>query len=322
MDIPQLTTDLAKRAIAGTASENDLDTVIAWPKEQIELLFDCTEKIRTHFFGNTVEPCAIMNIKSGACSEDCAFCSQSRHNRTEIPIQPLSEKEDILSHYRAARAQGLSFGVVSSGKRLSSRELENLAEVFRKCEGDVHASLGVLTDDEFEMLKRAGLVCYNHNLETNREFFPRIVSTHTFEERLETVRRAKKHGIRACCGGIFGLGESWQDRKSLCLELKALDVDVIPVNFLNPIPGTRVQAPKESPLEFLKIVSLFRIGHPDKVIKVCGGRELHLKDLQTKMFRAGANGFISGDYLTTKGDTVASDDRMLADLGLEKRGHT
>jgi biotin synthase len=178
--------------------------------------------------------------------------------------------------------------------------------------------LGILDEEDFRLLSKSGVVCYNHNLETSRDFFPRVVSSHGYEERLETVKRAKRADMAVCCGGLFGMGETWVDRLKLCLELRALDVDIIPLNFFHPFPGTPLSAPTETPLEFLKIVSLFRLAHPDKVIKVCGGRELNLGRLQPLMFYAGANGYISGDYLTTKGDPVEADEEMIQALGLRK----
>jgi biotin synthase len=171
---------------------------------------------------------------------------------------------------------------------------------------------------EFGLLKDGGVVCYNHNLETSRSFFKNVCTTHAYDDRIATVKRAKKAGIHVCCGGIFGLGESWKDRRSLCLELMALDVDTVPINFFNPISGTRASPPTERPLEFLKIVSMFRLALPDKTIKVCGGREFHLGNLQPLIFFSGANGYVSGGYLTTKGDGIEADDRMIEMLGLKK----
>ena len=311
---------LYERAIKKSTDEDDLDMVIGWKEEELSVLFSCTDLVRRHFFGNTVRPCAIMNIKSGGCPEDCAFCSQSAHNAASITTAKLSDKQEIIECFKPAHARSLSFGVVSSGRRLSAEEVEYVAEALTECGGDVHASLGILNGGELALLRKAGVVCYNHNLETSRDYFKKIVTTHTYDERLETVKRAKQAGMAVCCGGIFGMGETWEDRKSLCLELKRLDVDTIPLNFLNAIPGTRLTPPGESHLEFLKIISLFRIGHPDKAIKACGGREINLGRAQNLMFYAGANGYISGDYLTTKGDGFDSDDAMIEALGLEKSG--
>ncbi len=309
---------LFENAVIKQTTETDLQTVINWPEDKLSILFACTDQIRRHFFYDTVSPCAIMNIKSGGCGEDCAFCSQSSHNSATVTVKPMSESSEILKAYSAAARRDLAFGVVSSGRKLSPVDLKELADTLSSLKAPVHASLGILSEDEFEQLKKAGVVCYNHNLETGRRHFNKIVSTHTYDQRIETVRRAKAAGMSVCCGGIFGMGESWQDRKDLCMELRALDVDTVPINFLNAIEGTRLSRPKESALEFLKIIALFRIGLPDKNIKVCGGREINLGKLQGMMFFAGANGYISGDYLTTSGDSVDSDDCMIEGLGLKK----
>jgi len=309
---------LYQKALGDAIQEPDMDEVIAWPEEQLSVLFACTDQLRRHFFKHTVQPCTLLNIKSGNCSEDCAFCSQSSHNNAAITKKGLSSAEEIIQSFQHAHKNNLSFCVVSSGKRLSPGEVRQVAEALHTCGHPTHASLGILSDDDFKILKEAGVFCYNHNLETSRNHFGSIVTTHTYDQRVDTVKRAKKAGLKVCCGGIFGLGETWQDRKALCRELKTLDVDTIPLNFLNPIPGTRMHKPQESAWDFLKIVSLFRLCHPSKTIKVCGGRELHLGKLQILMFYAGANGYVSGGYLTTSGDGIESDDLMIRTLGLEK----
>jgi biotin synthase len=309
---------LYEKAVQNRIVKSDLDSIINWPDSELSLLFACADQVRRCFFGNRVEPCAIMNIKSGGCSENCAFCAQSAHNKAEIKVQPLSSAEEITEAFRAAKRKNLPLGLVSSGRKLSTKEIGSIAEAITQWGGPVHASLGILTDEEFNLLKQAGVVCYNHNLETGRNFFPKIVTTHTYDQRIETVRRAKKAGMKICCGGIFGLGESWADRKELCLELARLDIDSIPLNFLNAVAGTALGKPRETPLEFLKIVSLFRIAHGPKKILVAGGREVNLGKLQPLIFFAGANGYISGDYLTTSGDPVESDDAMIAALRLRR----
>ncbi|MFW6220848.1 MAG: biotin synthase BioB [Fibrobacterota bacterium] len=318
MSFFDLADNLYNKAINKQTSPHDLDTVIEWPDDKLSILFACCDQVRRHFFNDRVSPCAIMNIKSGGCSEDCAFCSQSSHNKATVSVKPMSERKQILDAYSAAQHCDLDFGVVSSGRKLSPSDLHSLIDTISSCEGPVHASLGILSDEEFRKLRQAGVVCYNHNLETSRNHFSNIVTTHNYDQRIKTVKRAKAAGMSVCCGGIFGMGERWEDRKDLCMELRNLDVDTVPINFLNAIEGTRVGRPKESPLEFLKIVALFRIGLPDKNIKVCGGREVNLGKLQGMMFYAGANGYISGDYLTTSGDSIDSDDTMLKGLGLKK----
>ncbi|MFP4015061.1 MAG: biotin synthase BioB [Chitinispirillaceae bacterium] len=310
---------LFQKAIADKIDEKDLELISEWPLEKISVLFAAADGARTHFCGKEVDPCTLMSIRSGGCGEDCAFCSQSAHNSTDVKIQELAHPDEISRRCEQAYEAGFPFCVVSSGRRLTRKDLETVLSALSGCRGEKHASLGILSDEEFSMLVRAGVTCYNHNLETSRSYFPKIVTTHSYDERVDTVRRAKRAGLNVCCGGIFGLGETWTDRIEFCLELRELDVDTVPINFLNAIPGTRVSPPRESPMEFLKIVSMFRLALPSKCIKVCGGREVNLGSLQSMIFLAGANGYVSGGYLTTPGAGTDADDRMIRALGLEKR---
>lgn len=320
MDLFEKAAHLYTRAAAGAIDENDIATIIEWPLESMSVLFGATDQIRLKYCGSTTDPCSLMNVKSGACSEDCAFCAQSGHNHaSSVDVTGLADPELIRQRLAHARKHNLPFCVVSSGRRLSHDEVVTICDALKGQPGEKHASLGILDKDEFRMLHDAGVICYNHNLETSRAFFPEIVSTHTWDERVETVKSAKAAGLSVCCGGIFGIGETWDDRRDLCLQLKALDVDKIPINFFNPLPGTRLNPPKESPLEFLKIVALYRLVLPKKSIKVCGGREYHLGALQSLLFYAGANGYISGGYLTSQGAGVDADDVMVGALGLKKR---
>ncbi|MFP4164393.1 MAG: biotin synthase BioB [Chitinispirillaceae bacterium] len=311
--------DLFDKATQNGINEQDLHLIANWPLEKITLLFAAADETRNFFCQKEVAPCTIMNIRSGGCSEDCAFCSQSAHNDTDVKIQELSSPHEIADRCQNAYQAGLPFCVVSSGRRLTGKDIESICTTLFNCEGEKHASLGILSREEFSMLVKAGVTCYNHNLETSRSFFPRIVTTHEYDDRVNTVKRAKEAGLHVCCGGIFGLGESWADRIEFCQELRELDVDTIPINFLNAIPGTRVSPLKESPLELLKIVSMFRLAMPSKVIKVCGGREVNLGTLQSMMFFAGANGYITGGYLTTPGAGLDADEKMIQALGFQKR---
>jgi len=310
---------LYTQASAQTISDDDIAAVVNWPIESVSVLFSVADQLRLHYCGNEVDPCSLMNVKSGGCSEDCAFCAQSGHSHTSVNVTDLAKPEEIRERLANARKHNLPFCVVSSGRRLTRDQVGTICSALKGSAGEKHASLGILDKEEFAMLVDAGVVCYNHNLEASSSYFPKIVSTHTWEERVNTVRCAKAAGLRVCCGGIFGVGETWNNRVQFAKELKELDVDTIPINFFNPVPGTRAKAPKESPLEFLKIVSLFRIMLPAKTIKVCGGREFHLGSLQSLLFYAGANGYVSGGYLTTKGAGVDADDVMIASLGLQKR---
>lgn len=310
---------LFEKSVNEKIEESDIDMIIAWPQEQLSVLFACADQVRRRFFDDSVDPCSLMNIKSGNCSEDCAFCSQSAHNHSSVQIRELATPEEIKIQADKAYEHNLPFCVVSSGRRLSTNEIRKICDTLKDCPVEKHASLGILDESELQMLKDAGVVCYNHNIETSRSFFPKIVTTHTWDERVETIRRAKKVGLHVCCGGILGLGESWKERKEFCIQIRDLDIDTVPLNFLNAIPGTRLSTPQDSPLDFLKAVSLFRLVMPKRTIKVCGGRELHLGPLQGLLFFAGANGYVSGGYLTTTGAGVDKDDILIKSLGLNKR---
>lgn len=310
---------LFEKAVAEGIDRQDLKLISEWPIEKISILFAAADGVRSHFCGKEVDPCTLMSIRSGGCSEDCAFCSQSAHNNTDVKVEELASPDEISRRCEQAYDAGFPFCTVSSGRRLTRTDLETVCGALSGCKGEKHASLGILSDEEFSMLVNAGVTCYNHNLETSRSFFPNIVTTHSYDERVDTVIRAKRAGLNVCCGGIFGLGESWADRIEFCLELRDLDVDTVPINFLNAIPGTRVSPPKETPMELLKIVSMFRLALPSKCIKVCGGREVNLGSLQSMIFLAGANGYVSGGYLTTPGAGTDADNQMIKALGLEKR---
>lgn len=312
---------LYEKSVNDNIDEADMDMIISWPQHELSVLFACADQVRRNFFDNSVDPCSLMNIKSGNCSEDCAFCSQSAHNSSSVQIRELATAEEIKIQAHKAFDHHLPFCVVSSGRRLSTDEIRKICTTLKECPGEKHASLGILDENELQMLKDAGVVCYNHNIETSKSFFPRIVTTHGWDERVETVKRAKKVGLHVCCGGILGLGESWKERKEFCMQIRDIDVDTVPLNFLNAIPGTRLNAPVDSPLDFLKVVSLFRLSMPRRTIKICGGRELHLGPLQALLFFAGANGYVSGGYLTTPGAGVDKDEIMIKSLGLDKRIH-
>ena len=319
MNLFETASYLYDRACCGATDDNDLETVINWPNDDLPVLFGATDMLRRRYHGNSVDPCSLMNVKSGGCSEDCAFCAQSAHSETRVDVTGLAQPSEIRQRLAEAKNRGLPFCVVSSGRRLTRSQIGSICDALKGEPGEKHASLGILDDTEFAMLRDAGVVCYNHNLETGSTYFPSIVSTHTWDERAATVKRAKSAGLHVCCGGIFGIGEAWNDRKQFVLELRELDVDTVPVNFFNPVPGTRIPPPGESALDFLKIVALFRMALPEKTVKVCGGRELHLGSLQPLLFHAGANGYVSGGYLTTGGAGVDADDAMIASMGLVKR---
>ncbi len=279
-------------------------------------------RIRYNSFKNVISSCSIISAKQGSCSEDCRFCSQSTHYGADISTFPLIQKERISKAVESARKFNVnSIGVVTSGYSLSEdkdfNRICDYVHALSKEDGiPIHTSIGVVTGEMAEKLVSSGVRMINHNLETSEKYFPNVCTTHSYKERVETIKNAKKVGMEVCSGGIFGIGESVEDRLDLAFALKALDVDAIPLNFLNPVEGTPLSFEKPlEPMEILKIVAVFRFIFPDKEIKIAGGREANLRDLQSWMFYAGANSTMIGNYLTTKGRGVNEDLQMIKDLG-------
>jgi len=268
-------------------------------------------EVRDRLHGRSVELCAIVNAKSGRCSEDCAFCAQSGHHRTGAPVHPFIGAKAVAEAASEAKAAGVTrFGIVASGLAPTEDEFAGLLEAVAKVaslgmEPDV--SVGLLSEERLAALVRAGMRRLHHNLETSASFFPSICTTHDYAEDVELVRGALAMGVHVCCGGLFGLGETWEDRAELGLLLSSLGVRSVPVNFLNPIPGTRLEArPVLAPAEAAAIVALLRLLLPAAVIRVCGGREAVFGDDPLPVLDAGANGMMVGNYLTTPGSSPQS----------------
>jgi biotin synthase len=263
--------------------------------------------------------CGIVNARSGQCTEDCAFCAQAARHKTGIETYDFIDSNRMAEATGRALASGAtSLGIVTSGRshafESAFADIRRLVEASRQVGRiELHASIGMLSIDEARNLKELGIVRINHNLETSRAFFPKIVTTHTWDERIGTVRNAKEAGLQTCCGGIFGLGESDADIADLALTLRELDVDAIPLNFVIPIKGTRIETTDLTPGRCLSIIACFRFANPTKTIKAAGGREHHLRDYQSWALAAGANSFIVGDYLTQKGRPPEDDIKMLED---------
>jgi biotin synthase len=289
----------------------------------LPLLFYGASWIRAHYHRDGIKLCAIVNAKSGRCPEDCAFCAQSAHHRTRIDTYPLMTPHQILSKAREAAAMGAGrFSIVTSGKSLTAKELEEVIRAIELLKKETNltlcASTGMISQDAAHRLKEAGLSRYHHNLETAPSFFPLICTTHAYGEDLETLNNVQEAGLEVCSGGIFGLGESPAQRLELAFTLREAGVNSVPLNFLNPIAGTPLeQTRRVAPLEILKFMALFRFILPDRDIRICGGREHGLQDLHPLIFWAGANGIMIGNYLTTRGRDHQADLQMIRDLGLE-----
>jgi biotin synthase len=292
--------------------------------ETLQELFSAAENIRKTFIGNDIEFCAIVNAKSGACSEDCAYCAQSSKSRSEVKIYPFIGKVAVMSQALEAKRGGVRrFSIVTSGRKPSKKDLKAIAETLeeiKKAGLGVCASLGLLDRDELSYLQEHGLERYHNNLEASELFFPSICSTHSYREKIRTIESARSIGLSVCSGGIFGMGESWRDRIDLAFTLRDLDVDSAPINFLNPIKGTRLDHLQPlMPDEALKVISIFRFVLPQKEIRVCGGRIQTLGDSHPMIFRAGADSVMTGNYLVTTGRTYEDDLKILKTVGLRVR---
>lgn len=294
---------------------------------EILSLADASNRIREHYCGRRIDLCSIINAKSGRCPEDCRFCAQSSHYSTGCTEYPLLKVDRLIEAAKQAKEIGATnFCIVTSGRQLDEDEFHSVClaieEIQRKVDIAVDGSLGFLSMDRASRLKEAGISRYNHNLETSKDYYPNICSTHKFNNRVQTVIALKVAGISTCCGGIVGLGEESHQRIELAFALKDLDVDCVPINILNPRPGTPLFSDalkRIEPMEVIQTIAIFRMILPKVIIKVAGGRQVGLRSLESLALLSGANGFIIGNYLTTQGGDPDKDLQMIKDLGYEFR---
>lgn len=291
-------------------------------QEPLEDLCRAADEIRRHFCGNRFDMCTIINGKSGRCSENCKYCAQSSFYHSRVQEYPLLEEEEILRQAKVCDRQGvLRYSIVTSGKRLNSQEAEQMCRTIKKIREEsgisVCVSFGLLEEEQFRLLKDAGASRVHNNLETSRRNFPNVCTTHTFDDKIAAIRAAQNAGLSVCSGGIMGLGETPEDRIDMALALRELGIRSVPVNMLNPIPGTPYERlPLLTNEEMRRITAVFRFLLPDAAIRLAGGRGL-LPDKGKACFRSGANAAISGDMLTTAGISVKTDMELLAGLGYE-----
>lgn len=317
----------AQRVEAGEGIGRDeaLDLLAAarrdpWP------VWLAADRVRRRFRGRTVHLCSIAAVRIGRCSEDCRWCAQSAHWPTGVAPREWLSADDVVRAAESAQAVGAGhLGLVSSGGRLADAEFDRVLAAGRAVRHrtglDVCASLGALTVDRGRRLAEAGFARYNHNLETSARHFPRVCTTHTWDDRRRSAQAVVEAGLELCCGGLFGIGETDEDRVDLALSVRRLGATVVPLNFLHPIPGTPLaDAEPLSPAKILSIVAVFRLVLPHQIIKLAGGREKNLRDLQCLMFLAGADSCLIGNYLTTKGRPAEEDLAMIRDLGLQPAG--
>lgn len=318
---------LADRAIAETGvNQAEALALINTPNSELFPLLSAAERIRRHFHGNKVKLCGIVNAKSGRCSENCSFCAQSAHHQTDCSVYPLMNKKELVAAAKTAEKDmsATCFSFVTSGKTIHSGEElamigSALTTLAKETKLNRCVSLGTLNREQIINLKEAGLKRLHHNLETAESYFPKMCTTHSYKDRVKTIKFAQEAGVEVCSGGIFGIGETLEQRVELAFALKELHVQSVPINVLNPVEGTPAAKNYQplTPFEILKLVAAYRFILPTQDIGVFGGREKALGKLQPLMFPAGANVTLIGDYLTTKGQAPAKDLQMIADLGLE-----
>ncbi len=301
----------------------DLLTLAELSRNELHDLIYWAWRVRLSRFGRRVRFCRIIAGKLGGCGEDCKWCAQSAATGSKPQYATMGQILQTAQAAREGRAAGV--GIVNSGRRPSQAELQTVIDAageIRRLHGQavyVCASLGELTPDQAARLAAAGVQRYNHNLESSRRFYPKVVGSHSYDDRLATLAAARQAGMKLCCGGIFGLGETWADRVDLALTLRdEVGPEIVPLNFLHPVAGTPMEhAAPLPPTEILAIIAVFRLAMPEVDLKIAGGRESNLRGLQSWIFHAGATSIITGGYLTTPGQGSDADLQMIQDLGLE-----
>lgn len=288
-------------------------------KEDLEDLTRYADMIRDHFCGNQFDMCTIINGKSGLCSENCKFCAQSSHYNTGSKVYSLLSEEEILADAKKNADQGvMRYSIVTAGRSLSDGEVDRMCQIIRRIKEEVHISVcvsfGLLKEDQFRRLKEAGAERVHNNLEASENFFPSVCTSHSFSDKVQAIRAAQAAGLDVCSGGIMGLGESIEDRIDMALSLRNLGIESIPVNMLNPIPGTPMEKYESlDEKEMQRIIAVYRFILPKAFIRLAGGRGL-MRDKGKACFMSGANAAISGDMLTTAGITVDKDKKLLEEL--------
>ena len=284
-------------------------------------LCEGADRIREYFIGDKVDLCSIINGRSGRCPEDCKYCAQSAHNHTSCEIYDFLPEEKIVEACKLNESEGVDrFSIVTSGRALSGEEFEKAVHAYEtmhaECKIDLCASMGFLNAEQLHRLHEAGVTSYHHNIETSKRNFPNICTTHTYEQKIETLKLVKKEGMCACSGGIIGMGETWKDRLDMAVSLAELGIDSIPINALMPIEGTPLEnQPRLTEDEILRTIAFFRYINPEANIRLAAGRALLTNDGEIA-FQSGASATITGNMLTTVAcATIRSDKQMLENLG-------
>lgn len=293
-------------------------------EKPLEELIELSHEVTIENFDNKVEACSIISAKTGACSENCKYCAQSKHNHAKIECYPLLDVETVKKAALSAKKNGATrFCIVTSGRVPTGSDFEKILEMIKEVASidGIHccASLGLLSEEQVKQIKEAGVERYNHNINTSEHYHNHICTTHNFEDRVNTVKMVKKYGMEACCGVIIGMGESREDRIEMALSLRQLNPKTVPINFLNPIKGTPLEdyEDKISEEEILKTICIFRLVLPKSLLRYAGGRTTRLSKYNQKLgIIAGINSLLVGNYLTTTGSKSEEDKEMLKSLDL------
>lgn len=325
--IPERMAALGERVLSGGRIEKDEAMFLINLESDADILdlLSWANRIREHFKGNKIHLCSIVNAKAGGCSENCSFCAQSSFHQTGSPKYGFVDPEPMAQAAEEAQLHGVTaVGLVAAWKGLNEGAMldevcERITEMKAQGKARPDASLGIIKSQKVaDRLKAAGLECYGHNLESSQRFFPQHCSTHTYEDRVETIGYLKKAGLKICSGGIIGMGETREDRCDMAFALRELSANVVPINILNPIPGTPFEKTTPlAPMEILKTIACFRFILPRQEIMIAGGRTVNLRDAQSMIFMAGASALMVGNYLTTLNQPIEKDLQMLKDLGLD-----
>ncbi|SMC16705.1 biotin synthase [Clostridium acidisoli DSM 12555] len=304
--------------------EHAIKLTLVKEKKDLEQLCNSAKNIQNVLCGKEVDLCTIMNAKSGSCPEDCKFCAQSSHYKTGTEVYDLVSKEEALKLAKENQDEGVNrFSLVTSGKGIIGKDFEKVLDIYKELSKEIKidlcASLGILDYRQLIRLRETGVTMYHHNLETSKEYYNKICTTHSYEERIDTINAAKKAGMDVCSGGIIGMGETLEDRVKLAFKLNELGVRSIPINVLNPIKGTPLENSKSlSQNEIMKTIAIFRFVNPETFIRLAGGRN-KIDEFGKYCFNAGANATITGNYLTTSGNSTINDKKMISSLKLEVR---
>lgn len=287
---------------------------------ELDALLEGADKIREYFCGDKVDLCTIINGRSGRCGEDCKYCAQSAHNHTNCEVYDFLPKEKILAEALANEKEGVDrFAIVTAGRSLSGEDFEKAIDAYetmhKECKLDLCASLGFLTKEQFHRLHEAGVTSYHDNIETSRRNFPNICTTHTYDEKIATIKAAQEEGFCVCSGGIIGMGETCEDRLDMAVSLAELGIMSIPINALMPIPGTPLENLEQlSENDILRTIAFFRYINPEANVRLAAGRALITNDGEAA-FSGGASATITGNMLTTSGSTIESDKKLLSGMG-------